>query len=233
MTDEYIDDHTYRPPNKSTGVKYFPARSKSSVRGFGIFEMPAEDHARQIIYESDLERKTLLMLCAQTDIWNVHDQPSRIPYTDFSGTKAIHIPDYLAQYKCGLRVAIAVKPYNRVQKTNFRRTLQAVKKHMSPSFADRLTLVTERNLHPAEVQNATLLQFCRQHRDQEADRLVAKAVAHLSEETSISDLVQEVGLNGRGFRAIFRAIYRGELIADRQKVISKSSRVSRPEQPPC
>ena len=233
MTDNYTDDHTFRPPNKSTGVKYFPARSKSSVRGFGIFEMPAEDHARQIIYESDLERKTLLMLCAQTNIWNVHDQPSRIPYTDFSGAQAIHIPDYLAQYKCGLRVAIAVKPSNRVQRTNFRRTLQAVRKHMSPSFADRLALVTEKSLPQAEVENATFLQFCRQHRDKEADHLVAKAVAHLSEETSISDLVIEVGLNGRGFRAIFRAIYRGELIADRQKVISTSSCVSRSEVPSC
>lgn len=232
MTESNIDDHAYCPPSESTGIRSFAARSKSSVRGFAIFEMPAEKHPRQIIYESNLERKTLLTLCAQADIWNVHDQPGRISFEGLTGKLETHIPDYLAQFRCGLRVAIAVKPYDRVQKINFRATLRAVEKCMSPSFADRLALVTEKSLNPAEVQNAEFLHLCRQHKDREADLLVANAVAGLVASTSIADLVSEVGLGGRGFRAVFRAIYDGRLSAEKRSVITPLTSVSLPEMQP-
>ena len=96
MIDTTDDDHEYRPPHESSGIRTFAARSKSSARGFGIFEMPADHHPRQIIYESHLERKTLLMLCAKSGIWNVHDQPGRISYEGLTGKLETHIPDYLA-----------------------------------------------------------------------------------------------------------------------------------------
>jgi hypothetical protein len=234
MTDSNIsDDDAYRPPFKSTGVKMFAARSKSSVRGFGIFEMPAEQHPRQIIYESHLERKTLLSFCALPDIWNIHDQPARISYKGLTGRDETHLPDYLAQFRCGLRVAVAVKPFERAQKINFRATLRAVRKCMSPNFADRLVLVTEKNLRPAEVQNAEFLHLCRQHKDPEADLAIANAAARFGDEISILELVKEAGLQGRGFRAVFRAIYSGGLHADRQKKITTATVISVGETRPC
>lgn len=228
MITNKTDDHAYRPPVKSTGVRTFAARSRSSARGFCTLDLPAEDHPRQLISESHGERGTLLLLYAHPDIWNIHDQPARIPYVGLTGKHETHIPDYLAEFRGGERVAIAVKPLSRVRKTNFRATLRAVQKHMSPSFADRLVLVTEQNRHPAELRNAEFLYLCRQHKDRDADLRVAEETARLTGEITISELVQKIGINGRGFRAVFRAIYSGVLIAEKRKVITASSRVSVP-----
>lgn len=232
MTDTTDDDYEYCPPHKSTGIRTFAARSKSSARGFGIFEMPAEDHPRQIIYESHLERKTLLMLCAKSDVWNVYDQPGRISYEGLTGKLETHVPDFLAQFRCGLRLAIAVKPYDRVQKINFRATLRAVRKQMPQSFADDLVLVTDRSLNPAEVRNAEFLHLCRRHKDHEADLALAHATDGLNGDTTIEHLVAKAGLGGRGFRAIFRALYDGRLEADKHTVVTHSTIVSPVNQRP-
>ncbi|MFO1138435.1 MAG: hypothetical protein U1E41_05125 [Paracoccus sp. (in: a-proteobacteria)] len=51
------DETPYQPPLRSRATRSFAARSKSSVRGFLFAHLPAQDRPRQIIYESNLERR--------------------------------------------------------------------------------------------------------------------------------------------------------------------------------
>ena len=220
------DDDFYRPPAKTTAGLMFPARSKQTVRGFTLAKLPAENEWRQIISASQGERETCLLALADPQLWNLHDQPTPVGFTDVDGRQRTHRFDYLAEYRDGTRIGLAVKPHERAEKLNFRQTLQAIRRDLPKSFADAVCLVTERNRHPKEVQNAQLLNFFRRSVDPEADALVTERVAGLSEELSIADLIKPLDLGARGFRAAFRAIYTDLLRAQKQELISNHTIVA-------
>ncbi|MES0827472.1 hypothetical protein [Ruegeria sp. SCP11] len=214
------DDDFYRPPAPTTAGLMFPARSKFTVRGFTLAMTPAERYWRQIISASQHERATCLLALADPNLWNLHDQPRPVSYIDASGRQRTHRFDYLAEYRDGSRVAMAVKPAERVERLNFRSTLAAIRRDLPKGFADKVCLITERSRHPKKVQNAELLNFFRRCPDEEADFLVAELVAGLTDELSISDLIKPLDLGARGFRAILRAIYAELLQANTRELIS-------------
>ena len=220
------DDDFYRPPAKTTAGLMFPARSKQTVRGFTLAKLPAENEWRQIISASQGERETCLLALADPQLWNLHDQPTPVSYTDVDGRQRTHRFDYLAHYRDGRKIGLAVKPVDRAEKLNFRETLKAIRRDLPKGFADGVYLVTECNRHPKEVLNAQLLNFFRRCEDVEADALVAERVAGLSDELSISDLIKPLDLGARGFRAAFRAIYADLLRAEKCELISLNTIVA-------
>ncbi len=86
-----------------------------------------------------------------------------------------------------------------------------------------MVLVTERNLHPAEVSNAEFLHMFRMQPDPEADRIIAHLLPRGPAERCIADIVTESGLAGRGFRAVVRAIYAGHAKADLRNRITSAT----------
>lgn len=170
-------------------------------------DLPAHSGMRQIIFESHPEKKTLLLLLARCDIFDIWDQPPEVKYTRRNGDLAKHTFDYLATFASGEKVAIAVKPASRAQRLNFLQELAAVEACLSPTFADRVALVTEHELDPLEVRNAALLHMFRQMPDTEADQIIADELAVLREPVLLADLVKRTGLEARAFRAVFKAIY--------------------------
>lgn len=220
------DDDFYRPPMPTVAGLMFPARSKLTVRGFTLAKTPAEQRWRQIISASQGERETCLLALAMSDLWNLFDQPKPVSFVDVDGRQRTHRFDYLAEFKDGRRVAIAVKPAERVERLNFKATLRAIKRDLPIGFADQVVLVTERERRKAEVQNAELLNFFRRSPDQDADNIVADLIDGLFGEVSISDLIEKSGLGARAFRAVFRAIYAGRLSANTREYISINSVVA-------
>lgn len=225
MTNHFNDDF-YRPPAPTTAGLMFPARSKFTVRGFILAKSPAENSWRQIIFASQAERDTCLLALADPDLWNLHDQPEAVGYVDVDGRQRTHRFDYLAEYRNGSKVALAVKPVEQAKRLNFRATLAAIRRDLPIGFADKVCLVTERNRHPKKLQNAQLLNFFRRCEDEEADALIAERIAKLSEELSIFDLIQPTALGARGYRAAFRAIYSGLLRANTLELVSVNSIVA-------
>ncbi len=204
------DDKTpWQPPQRSTGTRSFPARSKSSSRGFLQAHLPVEARPRQIIYESNLERQTALLLLARNDLWNLWDQPPKIAFTDRRGRTAHHVFDYLAEFNGGRRVAIAVKPQARSERLGFRDTLARIRTALPQRFADEVVLVTENSLPAAAVHNAELLHMFRACHDPEADSIVKDILAAQRQPFRVADIVAGSGLGGRAFRALVRAIYAG------------------------
>lgn len=124
------NEDLYRPPLPTVAGLMFLARSKLTVRGFTLAMTPAEQRWRQIISASQGERETCLLSLAMPDLWNLIDQPKPVSFVDVDGRQRTHRFDYLAEFKNGRRVAIAVKPAERVERLNFKATLQAIKRDL-------------------------------------------------------------------------------------------------------
>ena len=204
----------------------FPARSKFTVRGFTMAYTPAEQYWRQIISASQGERECCLLALAMPELWNLFDQPRPVAFVDTDGTHRSHRFDYLIVLRDGTRVAVAVKPSERVKALNFRATLREIKRDLPVSFADKVYLVTERERHKVEVRNAELLNFFRRSPDSDADQVIADLANDLWGEVPISDLVEKSGLGARAFRSTFRLIYAGQLRANVREAISINSVVA-------
>lgn len=222
----YDDDDFYRPPAPTTAGLMFPARSKLTVRGFTLAMTPADQYWRQITSASQGERETCLLTLAMPNLWNLFDQPKPVSFVDVDGKQRTHRFDYLAEFKGGKRVAIAVKPQERVERLNFKATLCAIERDLSVGFADKVFLVTERERHRVEIQNSELLNFFRRRPDQEADKVIADLIDRLFGEVSIQELISKSGLGARAFRAAFRAIYAGKLNANTREHITNNTVVA-------
>lgn len=206
-----MDDETpYEPPLRSRATRNFAARSKSSVRGFLFAQLPAQDRPRQIIYESNLERRVLLTYLARRDLVDIWDQPPAIAFFDSVGKSSEHTPDFLATLKTGMRLAIAVKPLAAVERLRFRDELAHVRTAMSPAYADELLLVTDADLNDAEVRNAELLHIARMTVDDVARQVIGGILAGLPSARTFTSILAESGLGDRGWAALVCAIQAGE-----------------------
>lgn len=88
-------------------------------------------------------------------------------------------------------------------------------------------LVTEQDLPAARVCNAERLHMFRMQPDAEADRIVADTLGLISLPLTVAEVVRESDLGGRGFRAVFRAIYAGQVSADTSTRITAATRLCR------
>ncbi|WP_419951618.1 hypothetical protein [Methylobacterium sp.] len=82
----YPHDGPWIPPCPSTASRSFDP-NRISLRGRLVCHGPAP---RVITYESQLERKTALVLLARPDVVSVHDQPKPVTYTDVLGNESRH-----------------------------------------------------------------------------------------------------------------------------------------------
>ena len=219
------DETPYQPPRRSRASRSFAARSKSSVRGFLFAHLPAQNCARQIIYESNLERRVLLTFLARRDLVDIWDQPPAISFTTGDGTLRHHTPDFLATLDAGLRLAIAVKPLASVERLRFRDELAQVRGAMSPSYADELLLITDADLNDAEVRNAELLHIARQTVDDEARQVIGDILAGLTREQTFASILAKSGLADRGWAALVCAIHAGEAAIDPGRRIGQQTLV--------
>jgi len=215
----------FRPPLQSRATRKISLRSKASARGLVVARLPADPHPRKIWFESWPEYKCLLLLLAMAEVYNIWDQPPKIRYRNRDGKFCNHTFDYLVTLTNGERIAIAVKPAALVIKRDFVDELSYVAAAVPLDFADRVWLITEKNLNKDEVANAEMLHAFRRKPDVEADEAIDGVIADLKGGMTIGSLVEVSGLGARGFRAIVRAIFDGKLSAPRQEKITYATRV--------
>ncbi|MDM7458719.1 MAG: hypothetical protein P3W94_005060 [Paracoccus sp. (in: a-proteobacteria)] len=200
---------TFRCPAASRATRIPSARSKASSRGTITAQLPADDHPRKFWFESKLEQRVFFLLAARPDTSDIQEQPPAITYTDKHGRARNHHFDFLLTQRTGLRLAIAVKSAGIVERRGFREELQLIRAATPLSFAKEVVLVTDRSFSRAEALNAERLHEFRRVPDPDADAAIAALLADLTTETTIASLVEASRLEGRGFRAAFRAIYAG------------------------
>jgi len=195
------------------------------MRGFLFANLRAQDRPRQIIYESNLERRVLLTFLARRDLVDIWDQPTAIPFSTSGGTLRHHTPDFLAFLDTGLRLAIAVKPQASVERLRFRDELAQVRGAMSPAYADELLLVTDADLNDADVRNAELLHIARQTVDTDAMQTIRDVLADLKVPRTFAEVLGQIGLAERGWAALICALHAGEATIDPGRRIARQTLV--------
>lgn len=181
---------------------------KGSLRGAGV----TSKGGRRIMYfESGLELKAQLILQARRDVREIFEQLPRVKYIDQCGKERTQIFDILAHMTDGERIAIAVKPYDVAKRKGFFEELAIIAPQIPREVADRVVLLTDRQLRGHALFNAELIHAVRLDEDPEADAGVRASLKQVSGCLTIADLVAKSGMKGRSFRSIVRFIADGVL----------------------
>jgi len=181
---------------------------KGSLRGAGV---TSKGKRRIMYFESGAELKAQLILQARPDVREIYEQLPRVQYVDERGKHRTHTFDILAHMTNGERIAIAVKPYEVAKRKGFFEELAIIAPQVPQEVADRVVLLTDRQLRGPALFKAELIHAVRLDEDPESDACVRAALDQVSGSLTIADLVARSGNKGRSFRAIVRFIADGML----------------------
>lgn len=144
----------YRAPEPSRASRDVVRRSKASLRGSMIAKLPAFERPRIIQFESMLEYRFLCLMLVRADVHDILEQPPAIHYRRADGSPATHVFDFLVTLINGERIAVAIKPAERVVRRDFLTELRHVAAAMPKHFAHRIKPVTEDQLDPRAAAEA-------------------------------------------------------------------------------
>jgi len=199
----------YQNVLRSRATRKISMRSSGSSRGFFLAMLPIFDRPIIMNVESDLERKTGLVVLSRPDLVDLQEQAFQIQFTDVNGRKRDHTIDFLTTFADGSKVAIVVKNKRTASEQKFLDEFECIRAAMPRHLADETVLVTNKSFTTAQVSNAAKLNHFRMFPDPEADEVLAEALKKLEIPTSIFDLGLMTGLAGRAYRAAFRLIFAG------------------------
>ncbi|SDY37287.1 hypothetical protein SAMN05444340_106185 [Citreimonas salinaria] len=207
-----------QPPNAAR-------RIKMGVQKHFTGSLVIGDEGQVVEFESHTEKLTALVMLARPDVVHLESQ---IPFgwRDQAGQEKTHTFDLRVTYVDGKRVALFVKNSREAAKAEFRAETLLIASQVTPDFADRVSLVTEKNLDPIEVYNAELLHSVRIP-DPEADAAVRRVVAETSGAVKIENIVSAAGCSGRGFLATVRMIRTHDLELVARERIEREALVRR------
>lgn len=161
--------------------------------------------------EAILERKGFQHYVSQPDVVRVTGQVGPIEYVNAEGSRKEHTFDLFVVRSDGHKTLVAVKPFEIAVKDRLDLTLQQIAACVPAGFANEVALFTDRTISRQQQVNNSRYHAIRRIDDQEAELAVEMAVGQLKGSTTISDLVDAVGLAGRAYGAILNSIYRGVL----------------------
>jgi hypothetical protein len=84
------------------------------------------------------------------------------------------------------------------------RLIELVAEQMSPSFADFVVLITEKELSRVDLFNAQAVNMATRDLRPEDDAAMAKVVLKMDGQASIGELVERSTLGGYGYDAVSR-----------------------------
>lgn len=175
--------------------------------------------------DSNLEMNIALILAMRPTVADLESQV-QFSWVDENGKKKRHYFDFRANLRDGSRVAVIVKHSRKLECPAFRASIQQIAANMNSSFANKIVVMTERDVHPIEIHNASFLNGLNEV-DPEADAAARRAMRGVLGSRVIGDLVKELGLQGRGFRAVGRLIRNQELVMVRNERITSEALVAR------
>lgn len=101
---------------------------------------------RIVQFESKLEYDFLCLTAVRADVHHIWDQPPAIQYVSADGQTKHHTFDFLVILASGVRIAVAIKPMQRVIRRNFITELERVAAATPKQFADQIILITDQHL---------------------------------------------------------------------------------------
>lgn len=204
-------NNTIHFPTKRQSTRPPFGRTQGNSTGEFVLTLPDELEPSIYQYESGIERKVAACLNARGDLKHLWDQAEPIKYQCPDGRLKSHTPDWVSEYDDGSRHLIYVKPEEKIASGHYDEEIELISQALSSDYADALVVVTDASFEPWEATNAERLMEFRRNPDEEADEAVAEFASRLDGLITIGDLIAILQIGGRGFRAIFRAIYDGVL----------------------
>lgn len=212
-------DDLWQPPQDSLATRAISKRSKASGRSTAM----TPDN-REIRFESLLEKKVAMRLMTSKQVARLVEQPPPVVYFDADGVQCLHYFDFLATMHDGRKIAYAIRPEHRAAKI---RALLPFLMPYAVDLADGFVVATEKHVPRASVANAALILSARRAAHPGNDQAVRTVVAGLHGQVTVGDIVAMTGLHGDGFRAVIRAIDRGELAVTTGGAIDYATRIER------
>lgn len=193
------------------GNRPINVRSRGSCRILAVLLDLETGLPRRYGLDSQLEYHHLALTLVNPAVVQVREQVGPLPFVDDDGKAAKHFIDLVIQNRDGRRIAVAVKPTERLASGRFIRELESLRESIVPGIADELRLVTERCISRVEAFNAIMYQRFALCPDCDVDARLAEIVGSVHGEISICDLTRLCRAGGRGFRCIVRGLYEGML----------------------
>lgn len=204
-----VEIYGFKSPLPSKATLLPPARSRGSFRSSLVLRTKADDQDRVFYTHSRGERNCLLLYAAMSNVHDIWEQPNRLSY-DSDGKIRHHTPDFLLTLICGKKVAVAYRPEERA-KAEYRRELRRLADQMPKGYADKLMLVTDRSFTREQAYNADLFHAFSKSPDPDADSALQDVLSTFIGHMSIENLCKLIGLVGRSFAAVVRAVFQGTL----------------------
>ena len=199
--------HLMSPPLKSRAVRTIPKSSKGHFVGELVYDN-VNGKPQRLGFASYTEFKTAICLIYRDDFADTEEQLATLPFNHPKGATSEHFFDFRFTTKGGQKICISVKP-ERIAKTYvYQATIDAVKNAAIGNICDAVATVTERNISPIELHNAELYHAARKP-EPEIDAIVVDGLAQLETTMPINDFLEGIGLSGRGFFSVARAIRAG------------------------
>jgi hypothetical protein len=203
-----MPDHV---PLPYRGNRKINPRSRGSNRIFAVWLDLETMLPRNYGFDSQIEYHNTALTLLDPNVAHVHEQFGPIPFIDHDGKPAKHFADLMITEKDGRKIAVAVKPTERLKSGRFLRELVALEKTMAQDVADEVRLVTERCIPRAEAFNAVMYQRFALCRDIAVEQRLDDVLSSTPGETTICDLAERCRAGGRSFRVIVQGVFEGKL----------------------
>lgn len=194
-------------PKASVATRLVVAKSTASFRGAFVTDV----HDREVFVESTYENGLRAILETNRGVRRYVEQPPAVRYVDDDGVGHRLTFDFLVHMCCGARIAYAVKAAVRVGPTGIERKLELIAEQVGRRFADEYVLVTEQDLSPSRVANATLIAHSRRVRDDDEVVRLAAFVRGGRGGMTVAALLEASGLGLDGFIAAVNLLDDGVL----------------------
>ena len=193
------------------GNRKINPRSKGSTRIFSVWLDLQTQTPRSYGFDSQVEYHHTALTLLDPDVAQVQEQFGPIPFVDHEGKPANHYADLMIIKKDGSKIAVAVKPTDRLESGRFIRELEALEKTKPSGVVDEIRLVTETCIPRAEAFNAVMYQRFALCRDPAVETRLTDVLSSVSGDIPICDLAERCRAGGRAFRPIVRGIFEGQL----------------------
>lgn len=213
--------HLRKTPAKSRAVRTIPKSSRGHFVGELVYDN-INGEPQRLGFSSHTEFKAALCLIYRNDFADIEEQLAALPFDHPKGAPSVHHFDFRFTTKGGQKICISVKPERIAQTQVYQATIGAVKKAAIGNICDAVATVTERNISPIELHNAELYHAARRP-EPEIDAVVVEGLARLEAPVSINRFLEDIGLSGRGFFSVARAIRFGHArLFTREKIRGKT-----------
>ncbi|MCF1433200.1 hypothetical protein GOZ97_16550 [Agrobacterium vitis] len=187
----------FKEPQAANGNRVASTKSPFSARGRTVNH--GDD--RTMFFESNLERRTALILQAHPDIAEVRAQWPTVKWIAADGSRRRHTFDFWVRRTDGISMAVAVKPKKYVEKYGLLPMLARIHGQGAMAmFADDVTVITEDYANQNSEANAKRILLSRRVRNHDEVEIARNVVEQMDGPERFSELFR--GANSEAARRI-------------------------------